>query len=89
MVVQKLEPAFPPLVLELVWQVLTMPIFRIISVIFLSSCRGIVQKCHSRNESGKQQQEKGQLLNDNERESDSEASDQSRESIGDEKDDAD
>ncbi|KAI1301495.1 3-ketodihydrosphingosine reductase [Halotydeus destructor] len=30
---------------ELVWQVLTMPIFRIISAIFLNSCHRIVAKC--------------------------------------------
>lgn len=58
-------------------------------MIFLSSCRGIVQKCHTKNETGKQQQER-QLLNDNEKASDSDASDHSRsESIDDEKDGAD
>lgn len=32
---------------ELAWQVLTMPVFRIVSVIFHNSCHKIVAKCAS------------------------------------------
>jgi hypothetical protein len=38
---------------ELVWQVLTMPLFRIIGAVFLSSCHGIVEKCRKEEEGSK------------------------------------
>lgn len=40
--------------LELAWQLLTMPIFRVIGAVFLSSCNGIVEKCRKEEEEGSQ-----------------------------------
>lgn len=40
----------PSSIMEVIWQVIMMPLGRIIAVIFLHSCSGIVDKCKREND---------------------------------------